>query len=90
MSRVEPHTGHDPLEGVNVDGTIATGAQRSRIADEFKPVLAVAGLVSIHDAVWTTDRLPLPTDGALSGQNLQTLSPLWLLGAMAGQPRRHR
>ena len=31
--------GHDPLEGVRADGTITTGAHRSRFAPAFAPVL---------------------------------------------------
>ena len=52
MSRLQLHTGHDPLEGVGVDGAITTGAQRCRIPDEFSPVLeaAVERLGRVHGA----------------------------------------
>jgi len=42
MSRLQLHTRHDPLEGLNADGTIATGARRSGIPDAFRPVLEAA------------------------------------------------
>src|ERR1051325_11102522 len=35
-------SGHDPFEGVDVDGMIVTGARRSAIPDEFEPVLQAA------------------------------------------------
>ena len=36
------HAGHDPLEGVRADGTIATGARRGSIPIEFLPAIAEA------------------------------------------------
>jgi len=42
MSSPPPPAGHDPLEGVGVDGLITTGAHHSRIAPAFSPVLAAA------------------------------------------------
>jgi len=42
MPRLRVQSGHDPLEGVDVDGTIVTGARRSAIPNEFEPVLKAA------------------------------------------------
>lgn len=42
MARLQVQSGHDPLEGVGADGTIVTGARRSRITDAFEPVLKAA------------------------------------------------
>lgn len=42
MSRAQSGTGHDPFEGVTVDGMITTGARRSRMPIEFRPVIEKA------------------------------------------------
>jgi len=39
MSRNQSPTGHDPLEGIAPNGTITTGAGRSNISQEFRPLL---------------------------------------------------
>lgn len=44
----DPHRRHDPLEGVSVDGMIATGARRSRISSAFEPVIAQAVAQALH------------------------------------------
>jgi hypothetical protein len=49
-SQLQVNPGRDPFEGVSTDGIITTGARRSRISVEFRPVLerAVEHLNSIE------------------------------------------